>query len=148
MSGNQEMQQLSQELQALEEEQEALEGNAEMLREEKRSVDEAIDAVGSLDTGTTVQVPLGGGAYVRATIEDIDEIIVELGGGYAAEQPEGDAVETLESRKDTIDDRISDVQSEIAEVETELEELEQRARQLQQQQMQQQMQQLQQQDDE
>lgn len=146
MSG-QEMQQLSAQLGMLEEERDVLENQVELLRNQKLAIDEAIDAVEALETDTTVQVPLGGGAYVRAEIADIDEIIVEIGGGYAAEQPEGGAIETLESRKETVQERIEGVRSEIGEVEAELEQLSQQARQLQQQQLQQQMQQVQQQAD-
>jgi len=91
-----------------------------------------------------VQVPLGGGAYVRAEVQDIDEIIVDLGGGYAAEQKQGDAIDALESKKDSLDDRIGEVRSQISDLEEESQELEQQAQQMQQQMQQQQMQQMQQ----
>ena len=142
--GQQELQQLSQELQAIDEEIEALEGEIEALRNEQAEADEAADAVGTLETGSTVQVPLGGGAYVRAEIEDIDEVIVELGGNYAAEFDQDGAAEALDRRKDQLDDRIAEVQSEIDELESESEEIEQQAQQMQQQMQQQQMQQMQQ----
>jgi prefoldin alpha subunit len=90
-----------------------------------------------------VQVPLGGGAHVRAEVQSLDEIVVELGGGYAAERDEESAVAALERKQDTLDERISDVEDEISELEAESAELEQKAQQLQQQQMQQQMQQMQ-----
>jgi prefoldin alpha subunit len=92
-----------------------------------------------------VQVPLGGGAYLRAEVQDIDEVIVDLGGGYAAEQDQDDAVDALERKRDVLDDRIDDVQEEIDELESESDELEEQAQQMQQQMQQQQMQQLQQQ---
>ncbi|MFB6194858.1 MAG: prefoldin subunit alpha, partial [Haloplanus sp.] len=78
--GQQQLQQLSQEMQAIEEEIEELEAEAEDLRSRQTEIDEAIEAIQTLDTGSTVQVPLGGGAYLRAEVQDIDEVIVDLGG--------------------------------------------------------------------
>jgi prefoldin alpha subunit len=141
--GNPELQELSQQLQEIEEHREEIEAEIESLREEKTDIDDAIETIGALDTGSTVQVPLGGGAHVRAEVQDLDEIVVELGGGYAANRDEESAVEILENKQDTLDDRISDLQDEVGELETESAELEQKAQQLQQQQMQQQMQQMQ-----
>mgnify|MGYP000005856536 CR=1 FL=1 len=146
--GQQQLQQLSQELEAIEEEIEELEDEIEGYRDEQAEIDEAVEAIETLDSGSTVQVPLGGGAYLRAEIQDIDEVIVDLGGGYAAEQDEDDAVDALERKRDLLDDRVDDVQDEISELESESEEIEQQAQQMQQQMQQQQMQQMQQQDDE
>ncbi|SEA23298.1 prefoldin alpha subunit [Haloplanus vescus] len=145
--GQQQLQQLSQELEAIEEEIEELEDEIEGYRDEQAEIDEAVEAIETLDSGSTVQVPLGGGAYLRAEIQDIDEVIVDLGGGYAAEQDEDDAVDALERKRDLLDDRVDDVQDEISELESESEEIEQQAQQMQQQMQQQQMQQMQQQQD-
>ena len=141
----QQMQQLAQEIEQIEEQIEALEGEISDLQAEKRGMNEAIEAIEAVESGDTVQVPLGGDAYLRAEIQDVDEVIVEFGAGYAAEQEQNDAIDILESKQDTLDERIEDVRSDIAELETESEELEQQAQQMQQQQMQQ-MQQMQQQD--
>ena len=140
--GGGQMQELQQQIQALEQEKEALEGEIESLRAEQVEIDEATEAIDVLDSDSTVQVPLGGDAYVRATVEDIDEIVVSLGGGYAAEHDSDEAVDTLERKKETIDERIEDIREEISEVETETERLEQQAQQMQQQQMQQMQQQM------
>lgn len=91
-----------------------------------------------------MQVPLGGGAYVRAEVQDIDEIIVSLGGNYSAEQSEEDAIDVLGRKRDALDDRIEETQEEVDELESESQELEQQAQQMQQQMQQQQMQQMQQ----
>ncbi len=139
--GQQKLQELSEQIQALEEEKEQVRGEIEGLQAEKSDIDEAIEGLETLETGSTVQVPLGGGAYLRASVEDIDEVIVELGGGYAAEQTQGDATDVLERKKENLDDRIDDLQSEVAEIETESQQLEQEAQQAQQQMLQQQMQQ-------
>jgi prefoldin alpha subunit len=141
--GQQQLQQLSQEIEAIDEEIAELKAEVESLRVRQSEVDEAVEAIETLDSGSTVQVPLGGGAYLRAEIQDIDEVIVDLGGGYAAEQPQDDAIDALERKRGVLDDRVDDVEAEISELESESEELEQQAQQMQQQMQQQQMQQQQ-----
>ena len=140
--GQQQLQQLSQQLQALEEEIEALEAEIESYRSEKTGIDEAVEAIETLETGSTVQVPLGGGAHVRASIEDIADIVVSLGGNYAATQPQDDAIDVLRRKQDALDDRIEETQASVDELESESSELERQAQQMQQQMQQQQMQQL------
>ena len=138
--GGGELQALSQELQELQQQIEFLEEEIESVRAEQREIDDAVEALDALETGSTVQVPLGGGAYVRAELLDLDEVVVEIGGDYAVEREEEGAVETLERKRETLDDRIDELNEEIAAFEAESDELESRAQQLQQQQMQQQMQ--------
>jgi len=140
--GQQQLQQLSQELQALDEEIEALEAEIADFREEQSDIDDAVEAIETLDSGSTVQVPLGGGAYVRAEVQDIDEIIVSLGGNYSAEQSEEDAIDVLRRKQEALGDRIEETQEEVDELESESQELEQQAQQMQQQMQQQQMQQM------
>lgn len=142
--GGGELQELEAQLEALEQSRAALQSDIERLRAQKAAIDEAIDALEQLDTGSTVQVPLGGGAYLRAEITDIEEVIVDLGGNYAAQQDQDGAVTVLRGKKETLDDRISDLQTEVSEVEAQTEQLEQRATQMQQQQLQQLQQQMQQ----
>jgi prefoldin alpha subunit len=142
--GSQQLQQLSQELQAIDQEIAELEEEIQSYQDEKSEIDEAVEAIETLESGSTVQVPLGGGAYLRAEVQDIDEVIVGLGGGYAAEQEQGDAIEALRRKQDAVDERIAETRGEIEELEEESSELEQQAQQMQQQLQQQQMQQFQQ----
>lgn len=139
--GNPELQEVAQQLEEIEERREGLEAEIERLNAKKQEIDEAIEAIEAIETGSTVQVPLGGGAYARTEIANLDEIVVELGGGYAAERDEEGAVKTLETKKDTFDERIGDVEAEIETLESESAELEERAQQLQSQQLQQMQQQ-------
>ena len=141
--GQQQLQQLSQELQAIDEEIETLQAEIDDLQTEQAAIDDAVEAIDTLDTGSTVQVPLGGGAYIRAEIQDIDEIIVDLGGDFAAEQDADNAADALRTKQDVLDDRIEEVRAEVGELEDESSELEQQAQQMQQQMQQQQMQQMQ-----
>lgn len=142
--GDNELRQLQEQLDAIDEEVDSIEQEIEGLRTEKTEADEAISALDRLESDDVVQVPLGGDAYVRAEIQNVDEIVVSLGGGYAAERDKEGAVESLEHKKETLDDRISNLQSDINELEEESAEVEQRAQQMQQQQLQQLQQQMQQ----
>ena len=135
--GGGQLEQLSQELEVLERQKEAMEAEIEGFHDEQREIDEATEALENLDSGSTVQVPLGGDAYVRAEVQNVDETVVSLGGGYAAERDEEGATETLERKRDALDDRIAEMREEISDVEAERDQLEQQAQQLQQQQMQQ-----------
>ena len=141
-AGGDGMRELQERIEAIEQQVETLRAEVESLRVEQTEIDEAIEAIGSIDTGDTVQVPLGGGAYVRAEIENAEEIIVGFGGGYAGERDSEGAVESLERKRDLLDDRIKEVQEDIEELREESTDLEQRAQQLQQQQMQQLQQQM------
>lgn len=138
--GQQQLEALSQEIEELEEAEDELERQIESLESEKIAIDEAIEGIQTLETGSTVQVPLGGDAYVRAEIAAIDEIVVGIGAEYAVEQPEESAIEVLESRKEDLDDRIAEYRSQITEVQEERAELEQRVQQSQEQLMQEQLQ--------
>lgn len=122
-----ELQRLSQQLEAVESRLEALHTEVQTLQSRKSNIDEAIDAIETLESDATVQVPVGGGAYIRATVEDIDEVIVGIGGGYATEGSESAAISHLEDRQDRIDDRIADLHDAIAELEAQGEELGQEA---------------------
>ncbi|ELZ95168.1 prefoldin subunit alpha [Haloferax mucosum ATCC BAA-1512] len=142
--GQQQLQQLSQELQALDEEIESLKAEVSDLNDEKAEIDEAVEAIETLETGSTVQVPLGGDAYLRAEVQDIDEIIVSLGANYAAEQDQTTAIESLHRKQDMLDEEIASIRGQIEDLEEESDEIEQQAMQAQQQMQQQQMQQMQQ----
>jgi prefoldin alpha subunit len=141
--GRQQLQQLAETIQALDEEREELEADIAGLRDQQEAIDDAIEGIETLEDGSIVQVPLGGGAYVRAEIQDIDEIVVDIGGDYAAEREGEGAIDSLEAKRDRLDDRIAEIEAEVAEIEEESDDLEQRAQQAQQQMQQQQMQQMQ-----
>ena len=137
--GQQELQALSEQLQQLQETIEVLQGTIEGIRAERSAVQEAIDAIETLESGSTIQVPLGGGAYVRATVEDIDDVIVELGDQYGAAFERTDATDALSRKQERLDERIEEVTDRIGELEANRTQLEDRARGLQQQALQQQM---------
>lgn len=123
------LQQMAAQIEELDQVVESLRAQVQRLRVEQNAVESAIDAVESLDDGDEVQVPLGGGAYVRAAIEDMDAIIVELGGDYAAEREEAQAIEVLESKAERLQDQIDEANDAIADLEAQGEELSAQAQQ-------------------
>lgn len=117
------LQQVAAQMQELDQVIEALRTQVQRLRAEQRDVEGAIDAIETLDSGDEVQVPLGGGAYVHAAIEDMDAVIVGIGGGYAAERDEGDAVGVLEGKVERLQSEIDEAAEAIADLEAQGEEL-------------------------
>lgn len=126
--------QLSERLEAIQAQIQELTRQRETLAANKLDLEGAIDALERLESGANVQVPLGGSTYVRAEIQDIDEVIVSLGADYAAEQPREGAIETLKERNEHIEERLEEITEELAELQSEGAELEQQAQQLAQQQ--------------
>ena len=127
--GEEELQQLSQQIQAVESQLESIQTEIQNLRARQGDIDEAVEAIESLETGSTVQVPVGGGAYVRATVDDIDEVIVDIGADYAAERGQDGAVSLLEERKALVADRIDELNDAAAQLRSQGEELSQEAEQ-------------------
>ncbi len=108
---------------------EALRNQVERMRAEKGDIEDAVDAIQDLENGDTVQVPVGGDAYVRAAIDDIDAVIVGLGGGYAAERDQESAVEVLEDKVERLEEQIEEATDAIADLEAQGEELSAQAQQ-------------------
>ena len=127
--GEEELQQLSQQIQAVESQLESIQVEIQNLRARRGDIDEAVEAIESLETGSTVQVPVGGGAFVRATVDDIDEVIVNIGAEYAAERGQDGAVSLLQERKGLIADRIDELNDAAAQLRSQGEELSQEAQQ-------------------
>lgn len=126
----QELQQVSQQLQAIQSQLQELQQQQEIIRETRDELKGAIDALDGLESGSTVQVPLGADTYIRATIEEIDEVLVELGASYSAQRDRDGAIETLSERIDRLENRSEEVSEQIAELESRSSELEQHAQRL------------------
>lgn len=136
------LQQLSTQLEELGAVRDQLQTQLEATQTQRTEVVSAIETLDELDSGSTVQVPLGGEAYVRAEVIDIDEVIVSLGADYAAEHTRDGAIDALERRTDQLDEQIEEIQESLSEVSSDIEEVESQAQQVRQQMAQQQAQQL------
>lgn len=135
--GGADPQQLSQALEDLQQRRASVEMELERRRNERLEITRAIEAIETLGTGSTVQVPLGGDAYVRAEVQEIDEIIVGLGADYSVERDQDGAVEQLERKDDRLEDEVQQLQETLAELEEQGAQLEQQVQQVRQQQLQQ-----------
>ena len=138
----QNLQAVSQQLQELDQVQAQLQTQLQSAQALKQEIAGAIEALEQLDTGSTVQVPLGGDAYVRAEIADIDEVIVDIGANYSVEQSQDRAVDTLEEKRNQLDSDIENLRENLQEVGENIQAVESQAEQIQQQLYQQQAQQM------
>lgn len=125
-----ELREASQQLQAIQYQIEELTREREALRSTLEELKGAVEALERLEEGSTVQVPLGGAAYVRAEIQDIDEVIVNIGGGFSAERPQDGAISTLQERQAIVQERIETITESIGELESQGTELEQQLQQV------------------
>lgn len=117
------LQQMAAQIEELDQILTVLRNQVQRLRDDRRELRETIEAIESLDEGDTVQVPLGGGTFVRAAIEDLDGLIVSVGAGYAAERSEAEAVAVLETRLEQLEAEIEEAEAAIADLEAQGEEL-------------------------
>lgn len=122
-----ELQQVSQQLQLIQSQLQELAAEQERLRGSVQRLDGAIDALERLESGSTVQVPLGGNTYVRAEIQDVDEVLVAIGADYSAQRSRDGAIETLNERRSIVEERIQTLAEHLAELESKGAELEQHA---------------------
>lgn len=130
MSESADLREASQQLQAIQAQANELTREREALRSTLQDLRGAVRALERLERGSTVQVPLGGSAYVRAEIKEIDEVIVSIGGGFSAERPRDGAISTLEERSSVVEGRIESITEQLAELESEGAELERHLQQM------------------
>jgi prefoldin alpha subunit len=123
------LQQMAAQKEEIEQVTEALRSQVERMRAEQTEIEDAIEAIESLETGDVVQVPVGGEAYLQASIEDMDAIIIALGGGFAAERDQPEAVEVLEDKVDRLQEEIDEATDAIADLEAQGEEISAQAQQ-------------------
>jgi len=62
----------------------------------------ALEQLEKVKAEKTTLVPIGAGAYVHATISQVDKILMNLGAGVSAEKDSSAARETLTKRKDDL----------------------------------------------
>jgi prefoldin alpha subunit len=123
------LQQMAAQKEEIEQVTEALRNQVERMRAEQTEIEDAMEAIESLETGDVVQVPVGGEAYLQASIEDMDAIIIALGGGYAAERDQPEAVKVLEDKVDRLQEEIDEATDAIADLEAQGEEISAQAQQ-------------------
>jgi prefoldin alpha subunit len=117
-----------------------LEGTAEALQSRINLVSAAIteltvanatlEGLEKEGKGAPLFVPIGGGSYVKASLESVDTVIVGIGAGVAVERTIKEARENLENRvaelektRDTLRQQLSQVIEKIREGRSKFQEL-------------------------
>lgn len=78
------------------------------LKEDKTRAHETLQGLQSAKPGDEVLFPVGGNAFVAATLGKNDTVIKGVGADYAMQRPIGRAIEELKREVDTLD---SDIQN-------------------------------------
>lgn len=108
-----------QQLAALDEQRAMLGGVIADYRRARESL-AALDKVGA---GEEVLLPLGGGAFVHATLANPGRVVSTLGAGVHAETPLADAIRRMEARIDSVAEAERRMAEESKRLEGELAEL-------------------------
>lgn len=135
MSGHddsQRLQQISEQLQGLEELRAELDAKIDELRERRDTLATATDTVDELEAGEEILVPVAEGVRVRATVASVDDLIVGVGSGYAAELDADGAADVIESKRETLADQIEELEDDLETTEEEIGQLEREAQRIQQ----------------
>lgn len=136
MESQQDMMEAFSRFQTLQKQAEVYNENYQELVENMNELEQtadAIDEVKQAAEGKEVLVPLGSGAFARATIASVDEVIVGLGGDVFVEEPVDEAADTIQQRQSALKQAQDDLQEKIQETAEELEELMPKIREMQQQ---------------
>lgn len=108
--------QVRQQLAAMEAQREYL---AEVTLEARRALS-TLEHLANAPAGETVLVPLGGGAYVQAKVEDPRKALASLGSGVHAELPSADAAARVRSRVENLESAQQALAKDIARLSDEL----------------------------
>ena len=87
---------------------EALKQEMSMVQASVSSCDQTIVTINELKAASEAgkaaetMVPVGFGSYVYAEVKNADRVIVNLGAGFSAEETAGEAIETLNRRKEQL----------------------------------------------
>ena len=91
----------------------------EVSAETRRSL-QTLEHLAHAKAGETILVPLGGGAYVHATVADPAKTISSLGSGVHAEVATSDAAARLKARAENLDGAQQALAKDIARLSDEL----------------------------
>lgn len=103
---------------------------AESAVAEINSAIEALDGLKGEKPGAEVIVPIGGGAFVRASLKGVDSVLVGAGAEMYVEKGVADAVKTFEERKAKLMESLSAMQKTMGELGVKVAELDAQAQRL------------------
>lgn len=114
-----ELRRLTVEIRLLEETAEALQGRANMVNAVIKDLTYAKMTLEGLEknkTGSELLVPVGGSSYIRASLQDLDKIIVGIGAGVSVEKTPQEAKEIINKRLEDLEKTRTSLQQRFAQV--------------------------------
>lgn len=128
---NQDVQRLSQEYEELGEAIQQLQQAKAQVDAEISGCEDAVESLETIESGSEIFVSLGGDTRIRATVEDVEDVLVGVGADVTLELERGDAVEQLEEKIDELESQKADLDQEIESKEERLQQVAQQAQQAQ-----------------
>lgn len=130
MSGDEALEELIYELQYLRE----VSGNIQQRMglvnatlDELQMAISTLEGIGSEGAGSAILVPVGGGSYVRAKLDDSERLIVGVGADVAVERTIAEAKEDFQSRILEFEKARASLQQQLNEVSTKMSEVQREA---------------------
>lgn len=77
---------------------------------------DTIKAVGELEPGAEILVPIGSDSFITAKVAVVDKVITGLGANIAAERTIGDAIQVLEARGTEIGKALEQTRARLEEI--------------------------------
>lgn len=117
--GEEELQKLSIEMRLLEQTAEALQSRMTMVNTAANDLMYAQATLEGLEKEaekSEILVPIGGTSYIRAKLDNLDEVIVGMGAGVSVEKTREEAKEIIKKRLEDLDKTRKSIQQQYTQV--------------------------------
>lgn len=117
--GEEELQKLSIEMRLLEQTAEALQSRMTMVNTAANDLMYAQATLEGLEKEaekSEILVPIGGTSYIRARLDNLDEVIVGMGAGVSVEKTREEAKEIIKKRLEDLDKTRKSIQQQYTQV--------------------------------
>ena len=91
---------------------------------------ETLETLKTLKPGVEIQVQVGAGTYVKASLKDTENVLVGIGAEMSVEKTLAEAIATLEGRKKLLTESFSSVQKALGDLSIKVAELSAQAEQM------------------
>ena len=103
-----------------------MQGSAEVLQQrldllrtaqtDLRVADSSLKALKDIEDGTNILVPMGGGAFIDASLGDLSKVIVGIGAGASLEMDQEAALEDVSNRLSEVEKAAQSVQQQLEQI--------------------------------
>lgn len=117
--GEEELRRLSVELRFLEQTAEAIQSRINMVNAvitDLTYASTALEGIEKEKENSELLVPIGGGSYIRAKLENPDKVIVNMGAGVSIEKTLQEAKEIIKKRLENLEKTRTSLQQQFAQV--------------------------------